>query len=278
MTEKGSSRNIKLLIAYDGTDFSGWQTQNTWKAQKTRETSQKNPAAFPREAPRRTVQGCIEEALQKLHKHPVSLAGSGRTDAGVHAAGQIANFYTDIQSIAPDRFTPALNSLLPRDVRILAAEETHSGFHARFDAKARTYRYHIIAGRHAFPHELRYALQLWNCPSVERLNSYARLLRGEMDCSSFATPKDPSESRFRYIFNACFFVQGDALVFEITANAFLWKMVRSITGTLLFCEEKGVSVSEFQSLVGGKDRSKAGPTAPPQGLSLWNIEYGGAYR
>lgn len=269
-TEKGLNRNIKLLIAYDGTDFSGWQTQ------KTRETTRENLAATPRKAPRRTVQGCIEDALQKLHKHPVSLAGSGRTDAGVHAAGQIANFYTDIQSIAPERFTPALNSLLPRDVRVLAAEEICSGFHARFDAKARTYRYHIIAGRHALPHELRYALQLWSSPSIERLNSYARLLRGEMDCSAFATPKDPGESRFRYIFNACFFVQGDILVFEITANAFLWKMVRSITGTLLFCEEKGVSAAGFQSLVDSKDRNRAGPTAPPQGLFLWNIAYSGA--
>ncbi|MDR0557283.1 MAG: tRNA pseudouridine(38-40) synthase TruA [Treponema sp.] len=275
MTEKGSNRNIKLLIAYDGTDFSGWQTQKT---RELREAPQKNLMGLPRKTPCRTVQGCIEEALQKLHKHPVSLAGSGRTDTGVHAAGQIANFYTDIQSMSPERFTLALNSLLPRDVRIIAAEETHSGFHARFDARARTYRYHIVAGRHALPHELRYALQVWSHPSIERLNSYARLLRGEMDCSAFATPKYPCESRFRYIFNACVFVQGDVLVFEITANAFLWKMVRSIVGTLLFCEEKGVSASGFQSLVDSKDRSKAGPAAPPQGLFLWNIAYSGARR
>ncbi|MDR2193688.1 MAG: tRNA pseudouridine(38-40) synthase TruA [Treponema sp.] len=260
MTDNALNRNIKVMIAYDGTDFSGWQTQ-------------KNSGARGGGVIR-TVQGCIEEALQKLHKHPVSLTGSGRTDAGVHAAGQTANFYTDIQSIAPERFVPALNSLLPKDARILAATEIHSGFHARFDAKARTYRYHIIAGRHALPHELRYALQLWNRPSVERLNSYARLLRGEMDCSAFATPRDPSESRFRYIFNAGFFVQGGVLVFEITANAFLWKMVRAITGTLLFCEEKEASVSAFQSLVEQGDRSKAGPAAPPQGLFLWKVDYG----
>ncbi|MDR2793092.1 MAG: tRNA pseudouridine(38-40) synthase TruA [Treponema sp.] len=257
MTDRGSTRNIKLLLAYDGADFSGWQTQ-------------KNAAGS---GVTRTVQGCIEEALRKLHKHPVGLTGSGRTDSGVHAAGQTANFYTDIQSIAPERFVPALNNLLSRDVRILAAKETHAGFHARFDAKARTYRYHIIAGRHALPHELRYALQIWRRPSVERLNSYARLLRGEMDCSAFARPRDPSESRFRYIFNAGFFVQGDALVFEITANAFLWKMVRSITGTLLLCEEKEIPVSEFQSLVESGERNKAGPAAPPQGLFLWKVAY-----
>jgi tRNA pseudouridine38-40 synthase len=265
-TDTGSIRNIKVLIAYDGTDFSGWQTQKN--------SAPTGSAAGVSRPERRTVQRCIEEALQKLHKHPVSLTGSGRTDSGVHAAGQTANFYTDIQSITPKRFVPALNSLLQRDVRILAAQETHSGFHARFDAKARTYRYHIITGRHALPHELRYALQIWNHPSVERLNSYARLLRGEMDCSAFATPRDPSESRFRYIFNVGFFVQGNVLIFEITANAFLWKMARSIMGTLLFCEEKKVSVSEFQSLVESGERNKAGPVAPPQGLFLWKVEYG----
>jgi len=259
--ETGSNRNIKLVIAYDGTDFSGWQTQ-------------KGGAR----APRRTVQGRVEAALATIHKHTVNLTGSGRTDAGVHAAGQAANFYTDIQNMAAARFVPALNSILPRDVRVLAAEETPLDFHARFDAKARTYRYHIIAGRHALPHELRYALQIWNRPSLHRLNSYARILRGEMDCSAFATPKDPSESRYRYIFNACFFIQGEVLVFEITANAFLWKMVRSIAGTLLFCEEKGVSPDEFKAIVESKDRSKAGPTAPPQGLFLWKIEYEGQGR
>ncbi|GHV81642.1 tRNA pseudouridine synthase A [Spirochaetia bacterium] len=247
-------RNIKLIVAYDGTDFSGWQRQSG-------------------EHRNRTVQGCIEDALAKLHKKPVPLTGSGRTDAGVHAVGQAANFYTDIRNMDAARFVPALNGLLPQDVRIMDAAETLPGFHARFDAKSRTYRYHFICGRHALPTETRFALQLWRRPRLDLLNDYARLLRGELDCSLFANPKDPGKSRYRYIYRVYFFVQGDTLIFEITANAFLWKMVRSIAGTLLHYEERNLPASALQDLIAKGDRRLAGPTLPPQGLFLWKIEY-----
>ena len=274
-----AERNIRLLIAYDGTDFSGWQRQvagrpcaNGDAPSHAAQFLQAGNRADNRR-PLRTVQGGIEAALEKLHRHAVGLTGSGRTDAGVHAAGQVANFYTDIQNMAPERFAPALNGLLPQDGRVLCAEEAAPSFHARFDAKSRTYRYHIIAGRHALPHEARYALQLWRRPSLSNLNAYARLLRGEMDCSTFATPKNPSESCFRYIFNAVFFTQGDSLIFEITANAFLWKMVRSIVGSLLFCEERCLTPADFAALVKSRDRAQAGPTAPAKGLFLHKVEY-----
>ncbi|MCL1958308.1 MAG: tRNA pseudouridine(38-40) synthase TruA, partial [Spirochaetes bacterium] len=130
-------RNIKLTIAYDGTDFCGWQRQDN----------------------ERTVQGVIEDALEKMHSHPVSLTGSGRTDSGVHAVGQVANFYTDIDGIPPDRFAPALNSSLPHDIRVIESCETDKEFHARFSAKARIYRYQFIC-RPLLPHESRYNLQL----------------------------------------------------------------------------------------------------------------------
>ncbi|AEJ19351.1 tRNA pseudouridine(38-40) synthase TruA [Gracilinema caldarium] len=246
-----TERNIRLVVAYDGTDFSGWQ----------------------RQGPDRSVQGDIEDALFKMHKHPVQLIGSGRTDAGVHAIGQVANFITDISHIPAERFVPALNSILKRDVRILHAEEASLDFHARFDAKSRTYRYHIISGRHAMPHELRYAWQIWRQPNISCLNAYARLLIGETDCSLFASPRDPSLSRCRYISQARFFVAGTTLLFEITANAFLWKMVRSIVGSLLYYEERGYSVEQVQKLMNSRDHTLAGPTAPPEGLFLWNIDY-----
>jgi tRNA pseudouridine38-40 synthase len=245
------SRNIRLLIAYDGTDFSGWQRQDGV----------------------RTVQGTIEAALEGLHKRPVSLTGSGRTDAGVHAAGQVANFYTSIRNMEASRFVPALNGALPRDIRVLEAREAGKGFHARFDARSRTYRYQLICGRPAFPQELRYALHIRRRPRVDLLNDYARLLRGELDCSVFARPRDPSKSRSRYIFHACFFVPRDELVFEIRANAFLWKMVRSVVGTLLHYEERGISPGKFKDILYSGDRDLAGPTAPPAGLSLWSIDY-----
>jgi len=251
-------RNIKLLIAYDGTDFCGWQRQNSSGEENRHD---------------RTVQGVIEDALGKLHKVPVRITGCGRTDSGVHAAGQVANFYTDINSINPSRFVQALNGLLPQDVRILDARQTRSDFHARFDASMRTYRYHFICRRHALPHERRYNLQLWRYPRLELLNAYGRLLLGERDCSIFAGAADKSKSRFRHISRAHFFIEGDRLIFEISANAFLWKMVRSVAGTFLHYEEKNTPVEKLRDIIASGDHSLAGPVLPPQGLFLWKIEY-----
>jgi tRNA pseudouridine38-40 synthase len=256
-----NDRNIKLLIAYDGTDFSGWQRQQGG-------LTQENGAVKVR-----TVQGVIEAALEKIHKGRVNLTGSGRTDAGVHAAAQVANFYTAIRSIPADRFVPALNGLLPQDVRIIEAAETTPDFHARFDAKMRTYRYQLICGRHALPHEGRYALQLWRYPRLDVLNEYGRLLLGERDCSLFASPQDPSKSRSRYISQAHFFIQGDILIFEISANAFLWKMVRSVLGTFLYYEERNIPAGQLKMAINSGNRKLAGPTAPAHGLFLWKVDY-----
>jgi tRNA pseudouridine38-40 synthase len=250
-------RNIRLLIAYDGTDFSGWQRQEN--------RGEKRGV--------RTVQGIIESALEKIHKTRLPLTGSGRTDAGVHAAGQVANFYTPITSIPAERFVPALNSLLPQDVRILEARETRRDFHARFDAKSRTYRYHLVCGRRALPQELRCALQLWRRPDTGLLNDYGRLLLGERDCSLFASPRDPSESRSRYISRCGFFIDRDTLVFEITANAFLWKMVRTVLGTLLFFEERRLPPQALREALEAGERTLAGPALPGRGLWLWKIDY-----
>jgi len=248
-------RAIKLRLAYDGTDFCGWQRQTDSRAGL------------------RSVQECVEVALARMHKRPVPLTGAGRTDSGVHASGQIAGFRTDIRNIEPGRFVPALNGLLPRDVRILEARETIPDFHARFDASSRTYRYHFVCGRHALPHESRYALQLWRRPRIGLLNAYCRLLLGERDCSVFATMGDSSKSRYRYISRAVFFPEGDGLVFEISANAFLWKMVRSVAGTLLHYEERNATPGLLREAIESGNRGLAGPTLPPQGLFLWKVSY-----
>jgi len=250
MQSRGT-RNIKLLLAYDGTDFSGWQRQGD----------------------ERTVQGIVEGALEKLHKKPVTLTGAGRTDSGVHAAAQAANFYTDIDSMDPCRFVPALNSILPADVRVLEAVETRQDFHARFDACLRTYRYFFIVQKEALPWDLRYAWHLRRQPDIKRLNEYARYFHGEMDCTTFAVPGDKSKSRSRYIYGASFFYDGNKLVFEISANAFLWKMVRSIAGTLIHYDEKGFDPDAIHGIIESRDRFLAGPTAPPEGLFLWRVEY-----
>ncbi|MDR0457359.1 MAG: tRNA pseudouridine(38-40) synthase TruA [Treponema sp.] len=256
-------RTIKLLIAYDGTDFCGWQ----------------------RQAGQRTVQAVIETALEQMHRHPVTLTGAGRTDSGVHAAGQAAGFRTDIETIKPNRFVPALNGLLSPDVRILESCEVQPDFHARFDARKRTYRYYFICGRQALPHESRYALQLWHSPRIELLNAYCRLLLGERDCSIFAASErsgasgksgsdDTGKSRSRYISHAAFFTDGSRLVFEISANAFLWKMVRSIAGTFLHYEERDTPPELLRDIIASGSRDCAGPTLPPQGLFLWKVDYG----
>jgi tRNA pseudouridine38-40 synthase len=245
-------RTIKLIIAYDGTDFLGWQRQA---------------------GQARTVQAVVESALEKMHSHPVALAGAGRTDSGVHARAQAASFQTDIESIKPERFVQALNSLLPADVRIMDSCEAAADFHARFSARMRTYRYFFIAGRQALPHESRYAMQLWRIPDIDILNSYCRLLYGERDCALFAGSGDASKSTWRNISHAAFLAEGGRLIFEISANAFLLKMVRSVAGTFLHYEERAAAPAQLRDIIASGDRSLAGPTLPPQGLFLWKVDY-----
>jgi tRNA pseudouridine38-40 synthase len=246
-------RNIKLLIAYDGTDFCGWQRQEGGR--------------------KRTVQGVIEEALEKIHGRHINVTGSGRTDSGVHAVGQVANFYTGIKSIAASRFASALNGLLPQDVRVIESCETASGFHARFNARMRTYRYHFICRTALLPHERRYNLRLRRIPNLEVLNAYGRLLLGEKDCSMFAGAGDTCKSKSRFIYRSSFFTEGSRLIFEISANAFLRKMVRSIAGTFLHYEERGTPPEKLRDLIASGERRLAGPTLPSQGLFLWKVEY-----
>lgn len=249
--EKNPGRNIKLIIAYDGTDFCGWQRQEN----------------------QRTVQGVIEQALEKIHGEKITLAGSGRTDSGVHAKGQTGNFYSGINSIPQENFSHAVNSLLPKDVRILHSCEAEKDFHARFSACARIYRYFFTLRRPALPCESRYNLSLARFPDLQTLNAYGRLLLGETDCSIFCGAGDMSKSKNRYIYTCRFFMEGERLVFEIRANAFLRNMVRSISGTLLHYEEKQTPCEKLKKIILSKDRSLAGPTLPPNGLFLWKVDY-----
>lgn len=255
-TESCDLRNILLRISYDGTNFLGWQRQYEGAAGKGR-----------------TVQEEIEKVLEVMHGHPIPLIGSGRTDSGVHATGQVANFFTDIRNIPPSRFLHALNSMLPHDIRILESRETSFDFHSRFNARARMYRYQIYCGCHPFAHEMPYVWHIRRWPDIAKLNSMAAYLRGEIDCTTFAATGDKSRTRCRYLYGSHFYPDGDKLIFEITANAFLWKMVRSIIGTLLFLEEKGFPPEEFLHVIESKNRKRAGPTAPGQGLFLAHVRY-----
>jgi tRNA pseudouridine38-40 synthase len=242
---------IRLLLAYEGTRFAGWQTQ----------------------AGERTVQAVLEAALEKIHGRPTAVSGAGRTDAGVHATGQVAHFDTDRDSIPPERFADALNGNLPHDVRVLKSEAAPPGFHARYSAVLRTYRYYIYSTPVGFPHLRHFAWRVRRPLDLDRLNRYAALVAGEHDFTSFAAAGDPNESKVRTVATSCFSRQGDFIVYHIAAPSFLWRMVRTIVGTMVESALCDRSEQEFGAIFAARDRSAAGPTAPARGLFLEEVHY-----
>ncbi|MCR4735663.1 MAG: tRNA pseudouridine(38-40) synthase TruA [Treponema sp.] len=261
-------RNILLKISYDGSDFCGWQRQDDVKGQEAQ----------------RTVQGEIEKALFKMHKEKINLYGSGRTDSGVHAYGQAANFYSPLKSIPAQNYVRALNAFLPLDIRILEAKEVPEDFNSRKNATSRVYRYFISYGESLPANNSRFSWFIAKYqPNLERLNHYASCLRGELNCASFAASGDESLSTNRYIDDAHFFIQkdlwgNDILVFQIEANAFLWKMVRTLTGTLINLDRTNAPLDSMQKILEAQDRRKAGVTAPADGLFLYEIKFDGVRR
>ncbi len=210
-------RNIALKIAYQGKGFLGWQWQ---------------PNA-------RTVEGEIRAALARLHKRSslrdVVLYAAGRTDSGVHAIGQVANFYSDISSdsLPANKFCMAINSQLPNDVRILHSWEVSNNFHARYTACMRIYHYRIVQGQSCVPEQRQMAWYV-RTPQLDTsiLNCMLRPLLGEHDFSSFTVSRDQAKTKIRCIHAAYFYYQGPYIVFYIAGNAFLWHMVRIIVGTV----------------------------------------------
>lgn len=277
-------QNILLTISYDGTDFCGWQRQLSDAGAGNSTASGKRPADRYR-----TVQGEIEKALERLFGERIALQGSGRTDSGVHAAGQAATFLCPVESIPPKNISLALNNFLPPDIRINSSVRAEDNFSARFSATSRVYRYFILP-RKEIPAaaSCRFVWQVKSSPDVEMLNKMAALLKGEIDFKTFtaagdAALADEALSTKRYVESARFFEQTDLfgqrlLVFEIEANAFLYKMVRSLTGTLIDAAEKGKSPEDFKAALDSRDRSRAGPTAPPTGLFLWQVKFDGKRR
>ncbi|MGL4982353.1 MAG: tRNA pseudouridine(38-40) synthase TruA [Treponemataceae bacterium] len=245
-------RNLLLIVSYDGTSFCGWQRQPM----------------------HRSVQQELENALSTIHKTQTVVHGSGRTDSGVHAVGQAVSFESPIETICAKKYIPALNSILPKDVRVVECTEVSCDFHARFSAITRTYRYFIHTGITPFAHQMPYVWPIYRKPNLTKLNYMASCLKGEIDCSTFCAAGDESKSKCRYIEKAHFFEENNLLVFEITANAFLWKMVRSLVGTLIYFE-KNKSQESFYEALHAKNRKLAGPTAPPQGLFLWKVNFDG---
>jgi tRNA pseudouridine38-40 synthase len=246
-------RTIKLTIAYDGTHFCGWQIQKQGE---------------------RTVQKVVEAALAELHKHEIKLYAAGRTDSGVHATGQVAHFHSGHRSLTPEQFADAINSHLPHDVRVLQSKQVPDNFHARFSATARLYRYYLYCSPIGLPHYRRFCWRIRKNLNVNNLNALARPLTGIHDFTSFSSAKDPNTSKEREVFTSCFYTLGPFIVYEICANAFLWKMVRVILGTIITFAGQESNSDTIVDTLQAKDRSSAGPTAPARGLFLEGVRYG----
>lgn len=241
-----------LTLAYDGTDFSGWQLQ----------------------ARDRTVQGVIETALNTIMGAPVRLHGAGRTDAGVHALGQTAHFDCP-ERRADIPWQRALNALLPEDVRVLASRRVPDDFHARFRAQAKTYEYALWHTREfCLPQRRRF---VWSCGPLDftAMEEAARLLTGEHDFASFQNTGTPVKSTIRTV-TAISRHPGPTpheSVWRFTANGFLKQMVRNLVGCLVACGRGQITPDEAGRILRAADRAQAQATAPPQGLTMVSVEY-----
>jgi tRNA pseudouridine38-40 synthase len=244
-------RNIKLIITYDGTDFSGWQ----------------------RQPDRRTVQQVLEEAIGRLTGIEPPTNASGRTDAGVHALGQVVHFYTASKH-PTEVFVKALNAMLPADVRVKGACDMPQSFHATLDAKSKMYRYVIDNSPIADPFQLRYTYHVYLPLDVDAMNRAAQLLAGRHDFHSFETNWPNRTSSVRTIYRIEAIRHDDQVWIEVEADGFLYNMVRAITGTLVQVGIGRWPESKVAEALNAEDRREAGPTAPPQGLYLVKVRYG----
>ena len=247
----GEVRNVKVVIEYDGTDFCGFQYQ----------------PGVP------TIQGELERVISRIVKEEVTVYGSGRTDAGVHAAGQVVNFRTG-GSIPVNKLCIAMNSLLPPSIAALEASEVDEAFHARYSAKSRLYHYDILNRETRSAIEGRFCWHVRWPLDVDAMDEAAQCLLGVHDFTSFASAdRDDEGSRVRNVSEIGVRRAGEHVLLTIRANAFLRSMVRAIVGTLV---EVGLGKRprlEIREVLDARDRARAGKTAPPQGLCLVEVEY-----
>jgi len=249
------TRNMKLVLAYDGTDFCGWQVQPN------------SP----------TIQGTLVSAIGRIAGQKVLPQGSGRTDAGVHALAQVASFITD-SPMPPQNWIKALNDILPASVRVLAAAEVPLQFHARKSATGKTYRYRIFRGAICPPFLSRYA---WHYPyplNESAMQVAATLVVGEHDFTSFAAvdPErdcDELPSNVRRIFESTWENSPDELTYTVRGNGFLHHMVRNLVGTFVLVGKGTLQPQDIPRILQAQDRSASGATAPACGLHLVAVEY-----
>ena len=261
-------RNIKLIIEYDGTNYAGWQIQ-------------KSPQSIVHSPQTKTIQETIEKVLEKILQEKVKVTGSGRTDSGVHALAQTANFRTS-SPLPVSKIQKALNSLLPKDISIKEAEEADKDFHSRYSAKSKTYRYFILNSETRSAFLNKYA---WHIPyrlNVSLMRKEAGALLGRHDFKSFCASGSSVKTTVRTIKKISVkealspqlsALSSPAIIIEIEANGFLYNMVRNIVGTLVEIGRGKFPEGNLKKILLAKNRKQAGPTAPAQGLFLVEVKY-----
>lgn len=241
-------QNYRIEISYDGTDYHGWQ----------------------RQPQKKTIQGSLERALAKIAKRNIPVLGAGRTDAGVHALAQVANFKADLR-LEEEELLKAMNSLLPKDIRILSLTKVDGSFHARKMAKAKIYQYRILNAKSISPFLLRYTLH-WPYPlDVERMKTAAAKFVREADFTPFSSNR--LLHSVRRVSRSEIQKKGREIIYTVEANGFLRYMVRTMVGTLLEIGRGKGSPDIIDDLFRGSRRTLASPTAEPQGLCLIKVTY-----
>ena len=243
-------KRIKLTVAYDGTDYCGWQIQ---------------PNGI-------TVEEVLNKALSRLTGEDIAVTGASRTDAGVHARGNVAVFDT-ASTIPPERFSYAVNTLLPEDVVVVKSEEVAADWHPRYQESVKTYAYHILNREMPDPVRRKYVWHV-NCPlDLEKMRTAAEYLTGEHDFKSFCSIHTGAKTTVRTIYSMDVERSGEVITIRVSGNGFLYNMVRIITGTLVEAGRGFRQPESVKELLDAGERGKAGPTAPAQGLLLESIEY-----
>lgn len=247
---KRIAKNVKLVVSYDGRGYSGWQAQ---------------PG-------KRTIQGELERAMGDLTGFYTKINGASRTDAGVSALGQVVNFLNE-SPVPTDNFVKALNHRLPRDIKVLSAEEVGPDFDSSSSAKYKQYRYSIFTGKN--PNALQ-ARNCWHRPGeldAAKMDEAAKMLLGEHDFKSFAAAADRRENSVRNVMACRVWGEDKWVYIEIEADRFLYNMVRNIVGTLVEVGRGRWKPEKMKEIIEAKTRTAAGPTAPPEGLCLMWIKY-----
>lgn len=243
-------RNIQLVISYDGTDYHGFQRQPKQK----------------------TIQETIEVALSRLTKESVQIVGSGRTDRGVHALGQVCHFLTN-STIPAEKFAPILRDQLPNDILVLSSHEVPLSFHAQKDANWKTYRYQIETKTIPNLFERRFVTHLPYPLEVEQMQKAAKHLLGTHDFTAFCSAKTQVKNRVRTIYECKVQQIDQKVLIEVTGNGFLYNMVRIIAGTLYQVGRKKLPPRQIVDILQSRNRQLAGPTLPPGGLVLVRVGY-----